>query len=61
MDPVATKIKGLGKDYITLTVTILLQNLIDLGNLLGISGLTGLMRPSIPDNVAQVIKAVIKG
>ena len=61
MEPVVAKIKGLGKDCITLVVTILLQNLIDLGHLFGISGLMGLMRPSIPDNVAQVIKAVIKG
>ena len=60
-EPVVSKIKGLGKDYITLAVTILLQNLIDLGHLLGISGLMGLMCPSIPDNVAQVIKAVING
>ena len=55
-EPVVSKIKGLGKDYITLAVTILLQNLIDLGHLLSISGLMGLMCPSIPDNVAQVIK-----
>ena len=62
MEPVVAKIKGLGKDYIILAVTMLLQNLIDLGNLLGISGgLTGLITPSIPNNVAQVIKAVING
>ena len=61
MEPVVVKVKGLREYYISLVVTILLQNLMELGQLLSIYGLTGLLGPSLPDNVAQVFKAVFYG
>jgi len=60
-EPVVAKVKGLREYYISLAVTILLQNLMELGQLLSIYGLTGLLGPSLPDNVAQVFKAVVNG
>jgi len=60
-EPIVAKVKGLREYYISLVVTILLQNLMDLGQLLSICGLTGLLRPSLPDNVSQIFKAVVNG
>ena len=37
-EPVVAEVKGLREYYISLAVTILLQNLIDLGQLLSICG-----------------------
>jgi hypothetical protein len=54
MEPVCAKIQGLGKKYITLTVPILIQNLIDLGHLLSFSHTTGLA-------LIHVLKDAIKG
>ena len=60
-EPIVAKVKGLREYYISLAVTILQQNLMDLGQLLNICALTGLLGPSLPDNVAQVFKAVVNG
>ena len=61
MEPVCAKIQGLGQKYITLTVTILIQNLIDLGHLLGFSDMTGLALLRVLEDIVEVTKAVIKG
>ena len=45
-EPVVAKVKGLREYYIRLAVTILLHNLMDLGQL-SICGLTGLLGPSL--------------
>ena len=51
-EPVVAKVKGLREYYISLAVTTLQQNLMDLGQLLSICALMGLLGPSLPDNVA---------